>query len=71
MRGDADTKPLVDAMIAAGEAAGAFDRETKRMQSALNTSLEQMGEDVKMVESLVSPTVLKSFVDEIEAFDLG
>ena len=42
MRGDADTKPLVDAMIAAGEAAGAFDRETKRMQSALNTSLTQM-----------------------------
>ena len=42
MRGDADTKPLVDAMIAAGEAAGAFDRETKRMQSALNTSLAQM-----------------------------
>lgn len=42
MRGDADTKPLVDAMIAAGEAAGAFDRETKRMQSALNSSLAQM-----------------------------
>lgn len=42
MRGDADTKPLVDAMIAAGEAAGAFDRETKRMQAALNTSLAQM-----------------------------
>jgi hypothetical protein len=42
MRGDADTKPLVDAMIAAGEAAGAFDRETKRMQSTLNTSLAQM-----------------------------
>ena len=44
MRGDADTKPLVDAMIAAGEAAGAFDRETKRMQSALNSSLAQMGQ---------------------------
>lgn len=42
MRGDADTKPLVDAMIAAGEAAAAFDRETKRMQSALNTSLAQI-----------------------------
>ena len=44
MRGDADTKPLVDAMIAAGEAAGAFDRETKKMQSALNASLSH-GED--------------------------
>jgi hypothetical protein len=43
MRGDADTAPLVDAMIAAGNAAAAFDRETKRMQSALNTSLAQMG----------------------------
>lgn len=42
MRGDEDAKPLVDAMIRAGEAAGAFNRETKRMQSALNTSLSQI-----------------------------
>jgi hypothetical protein len=42
MRGDEDAKPMVDAMIRAGEAAGAFDRETKRMQSALNTSLSQI-----------------------------
>ena len=57
MRGDADTKPLVDAMIAAGEAAGAFDRETKRMQSALNSSLAQMNasttEAVNTVASIV------------------
>ena len=57
MRGDADTKPLVDAMIAAGEAAGAFDRETKRMQSALNTSLAQMegstGAAVGSVEAVI------------------
>lgn len=39
MRGDEDAKPMVDAMVRAGEAAGAFNRETKRMQSALNTSL--------------------------------
>ena len=45
MRGDADTEPLVNAMIAAGEAAGAFDRETKRMQSALNTSLAQIDKE--------------------------
>ena len=38
LRGDADTKPLVDALIRAGQAAGAFDRETKRMQMALNTA---------------------------------
>lgn len=42
MRGDEDAKPLVDAMIRAGEAAGAFNRETKRMQSALSTSLSQI-----------------------------
>ena len=41
MRGDEDAKPMVDAMVRAGEAAGAFNRETKRMQSALNTSLAQ------------------------------
>lgn len=44
LRGDADTQPLVDALIRAGQAAGAFDRETKRMQAALNTSLAQMKE---------------------------
>lgn len=38
LRGDKDTQPLVDALIRAGEAAGAFDRETKRMQMALNTA---------------------------------
>lgn len=54
MRGDADTKPLVDAMIAAGEAAGAFDRETKRMQSALNSSLAQMN---KSTNKAVAPIV--------------
>lgn len=44
MRGDADTQPLVDAMIAAGEAAGAFDKETKRMRSALNSSMAKIGD---------------------------
>ena len=38
LRGDKDTQPLVDALIRAGQAAGAFDRETKRMQMALNTA---------------------------------
>lgn len=38
LRGDMDTQPLVDALIRAGQAAGAFDRETKRMQMALNTA---------------------------------
>ena len=38
LRGDQDTQPLIDALIRAGQAAGAFDRETKRMQMALNTA---------------------------------
>ena len=45
LRGDKDTKPLVDAMIAAGQAAGAFDRETKRMQGILHTSQAQLMTD--------------------------
>lgn len=57
MRGDADTKPLVDAMIAAGEAAGAFDRETKRMQSALNSSLAQMNASTAEAVETVVPFV--------------
>lgn len=57
MRGDADTKPLVDAMIAAGEAAGAFDRETKRMQSALNSSLAQMNASTAEAVETVAPFV--------------
>lgn len=57
MRGDADTKPLVDAMIAAGEAAGAFDRETKRMQSALNSSLAQMNASTFEAVETVAPFV--------------
>lgn len=47
MRGDEDAKPMVDAMIRAGEAAGAFNRETKRMQSALNSSLAQIAKSTE------------------------
>ena len=50
LRGDADTQPLVDALIRAGNAAGAFDRETKRMQSSLNASLSQIGNDLDGVK---------------------
>ena len=57
MRGDADTKPLVDAMIAAGEAAGAFNRETKRMQSALNSSLASMEKSTTEAVEAVAPIV--------------
>lgn len=42
MRGDADTEPLVHAMIAAGEFAGEYDRQTKRMQNILNSRLAQI-----------------------------
>lgn len=67
MRGDEDAKPLVDAMIRAGEAAGAFNRETKRMQSALNTSLSQLNkqedsniaDQVKEVEKTIIEPLAK------------
>lgn len=78
MRGDADTKPLVDAMIAAGEAVGAFNKETKRMQSALNSSLAQIGageegttKQVSMLALPFNPTDLKTFTEELDAIDLG
>lgn len=52
MRGDADTQPLIDAMVRAGEAAGAFDRETKKMQSALSGAEYQMGKEGWNVDDL-------------------
>lgn len=63
MRGDEDAKPMVDAMIRAGEAAGAFNRETKRMQAALNSALSQIKEEeapvlarkVADVEKIIEP----------------
>ena len=70
MRGDEDAKPLVDAMIRAGEAAGAFNRETKRMQSALNTSLAQINrqgeDDLVQLESLARDQT-KSYEERAEA----
>lgn len=38
LRGDADTEPLVDALIRAGQAAGGLARDTKRMQGIVNTA---------------------------------
>ena len=52
MRGDEDAKPMVDAMIRAGEAAGAFNRETKRMQSILSSSLANMDEEDGLKQNL-------------------
>ena len=50
LRGDKDTQPLIDALIRAGEAAGAFDRETKRMQMALNTATSALEEAADSLE---------------------
>lgn len=50
LRGDADTQPLVDALIRAGQAAGAYAGETREVQSALNTAtaaLESATETLK------------------------
>lgn len=43
LRADADTQPLIDALMAAWNAEAAFDRETKRMQMALNQASAQLG----------------------------
>ena len=50
LRGDKDTQPLIDALIRAGEAAGAFDRETKRMQIALNTATSALEDAADSLE---------------------
>lgn len=50
LRGDADTQPLVDALIRAGQAAGAYAGETRKVQSTLNTAtaaLESATETLK------------------------
>lgn len=39
MRGDEDTQPLVDSIIAYNNAKAAYDQETRRVQSSLNTAL--------------------------------
>lgn len=61
-KNDADTQPLVDAIIAAYEAEAAFNRETKRMQGVLNTNiaadtnaqLSAVKEQVKEIERLAN-----------------
>ena len=61
-KNDADTQQLVDAIIAAYEAEAAFNRETKRMQGALNTNiaadtngqLSAVKEQVKEIERLAN-----------------
>ena len=69
MRGDEDTKPLVDALIAAGEARAAFDKETKRMQQALNASLGQTDITGTLAEDLTAG--LQGVYDAIDAIDLS
>lgn len=69
MRGDEDTKPLVDALIAAGKARAAFDNETKRMQQALNASLGQTDITGTLAEDLTAG--LQGVYDAIDAIDLS
>lgn len=42
MRGDEDAKPMIDAMIRAAEATASFKKETREMQSLLNSLLSQI-----------------------------
>lgn len=65
LRGDKDTQPLIEALINAGVAAGAFNRDTKRMQSALNTSLAQIGGEAGESGMSLSETLAQE-LNEIE-----
>lgn len=69
MRGDEDTKPLVDALIAAGEARAAFDKETKRMQQALNASLGQTDITGTLADDLTAG--LMDVYAQIDAIDFS
>ena len=51
LRGDSDTTPLVDALVRAGEAAGAYLRETRKMHSALNVATAQLEEATQQTET--------------------
>ena len=78
MRGDADTKPLIDAIIAAGQARAAYDAETKRMQQALNNAMAQSGggveeEGLSFADSLAADMQkgLDAVYAEIDAIDFS
>jgi hypothetical protein len=64
LRGDADTKPLIDALIRAGESKGAFDAETRKMQQALNTAITNFGGSG--VEGMTLAEMLEAELDEIQ-----
>ena len=71
MRGDKATKPLVDAMVAAGESAAAKDTETRRIKSLMSGLVnQQTAEAIKAAAEAAanSPeTLLKGAVDDIIA----
>lgn len=67
MRADKDTTPLVDAMIRAGEAAAAFDHETKRMQQALNQVTKQLDGGGTGEDDALTADGLKAVRAEMEA----
>jgi hypothetical protein len=54
LRGDADTQPLVDALIRAGQAAGAYAGETRKVQSALNTATAALESATEILEEASS-----------------
>lgn len=71
MRGDKDTKPLVDAMVAAGTAAGQKNAETTRVQTLMSGLIKQQTEEaIKQAaeDAAKSPeALLASVVDDIAA----
>jgi hypothetical protein len=54
LRGDADTQPLIDALIRAGQAAGAYAGETRKVQSALNTATAALESATEILEEASS-----------------
>ena len=71
MRGDKDTKPLVDAMVAAGEAASSYNTNTKKVQSVMSGLVKQQtAEAIKAATEAAANSpeaLLKSAVDDIIA----
>lgn len=72
LRGDSDTQPLVDALIRAGQAAGAYAGETRRVQGALNTATAALEGATETLKEVTEPSERKDItvpaLDAIKGF---
>lgn len=72
LRGDKDTMPLVDALIRAGQAAAAFNQETKKMQQALNAASVKIGgdaTDIAVVMEAITQLAMEDIDNLEDAFE--